>query len=371
MFSLFTQTRVSSVNEGVLGLHILDGEIRWVHVIGALPKARVSGHGILPLPSYAIEKGVLSYVESITEALGVLSKYNNIPVSIIIPTEHTHVFTVAVPLKDDYTENNSSKNKIDITQRIKEVMSSYIARETRHTLDDVICEYEIVGESDNNANTIHIVGITYPRSLLLSYTDIVRNAGFNNIFFESLPYSVARLHSDSKHTYLMVSIESEISYIALVHGSTVTALQKYEVGENNLIETIKSFLSIDHDSARRIHDKHGLRHTHHEPELLKRLQMLVQPLIDKLLSLREKHHISVYQPLHDRGPIQEIVVLGRGSHILGFIEHLEQALQLPVRHVDIWRLFPEVTRTVPEIDIHDIPIFAPALAGAVEKMRKI
>jgi hypothetical protein len=110
-------------------------------------------------------------------------------------------------------------------------------------------------------------------------------------------------------------------------------------------------------------------HTHREPELLVALHNTLSPVKKSIEDVLESWQ-GIYKHQTENSPVVEMVVLGEGAYGKGVLDYLRRISSLETRHLNVWRLFPEVHNVVPEIDWYDALRFAPAIAVALEKIRK-
>jgi Tfp pilus assembly PilM family ATPase len=178
------------------------------------------------------------------------------------------------------------------------------------------------------------------------------------------------MHTDESHALLLLSISREESHIALIAAGKVQKIERHPIGSESLVRSIMSFLRVDAEEARKIYERHGILRTHREPALLENLVGELSPVVQNLLTTYRGWYADEYSDQIERLPIADIVIFGEGAHMKGLLEHIRNATRVPARYVHVWRLFPQVHDVVPEIDWQDALAFAPAIAIAVEGMRK-
>ncbi len=342
----------------VLGITITNDRVLWARLVmnngGTLS---IQGHGRIALPAGVVVGGSIQNPHELVRALLPLRVHHLVPVACALPAHYTQVFKLSVPLEVGR----------DAEQSIQTAITDYIMHVPEMVPEDAVCEYEIMHNSETH---ISVHGTLYARSRADAYRLLLGQAGFREIETYSLPASLAHMHGDGAGPYIMLDIGVTETHIALVVGTRVAFIKTVPVGEENLLNTIQSYVHVSPEEARKIYKRYGIMHTHRESALRGALHKALVPITDTIQSIIDTWQDSTYTHQTERGTLSEIVVLGEGAHMKGLLDYLYRTSRLGARHINVWRLFPEIQDLIPEVDWYDALRFAPAIAVALEKIRK-
>lgn len=304
-----------------------------------------------------MSEGKIIHPQVVVQALHHLKKkYHLENVHVVLPEEQSFVFQTTV------TKGDSSS---EIQAIIEDHIVSYLKLHTKLPVSDVVCEYDITGQRDDDYDVS--VWAT-PRAIIDSYIQVFRQAELEPVSLEFGSHMVSRacLEDAGKETCLLVDFGNQKTHIAVAEEGIVVHSVTVPVGEAVLTPKIREFLNTSVAEAERIKKKYGLLRTHKEPALLSELFHELSPVRDYL----DRLYITWQRDFAGKNPIKRVVLHGEGTGVAGLRDHISRATSIPTEYAHVWRKVTLPTDRAPEISFEDSLKYATVLSCALHAMNQ-
>lgn len=354
MSFLFPETSSSSRTHDCVSIFPTDTGYVWVVMTSSGSSYRVLAHGYEPLAPDTIVDGVIVEQGHFFRACAPLRAYRNMPLIVVVPTELTYATTL--PLGQD-------RGEMSLDEYCQSIITEYAVRSLTFPSHDVVCEYTVIDQM--------IVATLYQKSILETYTSIFRSLGFSSIHYESLSYVLARTYADLDTTSLCVHVGSLSTTIALMRGACTLSMTTLPIGEYTVYHIIHGWVDHDDDLARKVYRRYGILPSHRDTRLYAALEGHVTPLIDTVREYEVQSHMYQYVPrAHTSSIPTRIVITGQGASMPGLKQFLNREVRSDIEEPPLSRfLYNDSDMRVPDIDLTDIPRYAPVLSAGIDYMR--
>ncbi len=195
---------------------------------------------------------------------------------------------------------------------------------------DILYEFHAVG-GDTKTTTFQVTAI--PKVVSQEFLTCFKSAGIVIASIESVGQGLSRalLPIDMRGTSMIVSIDGDITTVALAVNGVVSQHTMFAFGDNAFTEAISKKLSISNKEAETIKQEQGL--------LVDSSRKIFDAVIDDCAAL--VHHINeVYvnwRTAHKALPKLEAVYLtGAGSLLRGLDEYIAAGLRTKVMQANVW-----------------------------------
>jgi len=259
---------------------------------------------------------------------------NNHTIFLSVNTLQTYFGVFTIP-------NITGKDAVDtIKWKVKD--------ELPFSIEEAKLDYKIIPLPNQKKDPRSSVLVTaFPNKIYDILTGILREAGCHtfetaNATFEvsNLPYAFAQ---STRHLVTVVDIGQRITEIALYAGGRLDFLRKIAFGGELLSQALTQ--PIVTDKGKITLSIEEADHARHEDVLLgsenqnliagkieaSKLYPLIRPVLQRLTG-ELRRSFDFYSQEHGEG-IERIFLTGGGSRLKGFVQFVEQTLQVPVKPV--------------------------------------
>lgn len=240
-------------------------------------------------------------------------------VFVSIPTVNTFSRTIQLP----------DKIKSDLNNAIDLEVEQYIPV-PRNMLT---VSHEIISHNDE---TINVSLTAAPNGIIERVIQVCRSANIEPVLIEPSMNSLARLLINTEKgdlTTLIIDIEVDYTDIAILE-KVVKVSSSIEIGGSDFTQALSDKLNISLDKAKQLKILSGFSKGPQQDDITNALR----PLVGRILN--EVNKIVRYNKERlDGQDIDQILIVGNGSNILGLSDFLTNELQLPVRIANPWSDF--------------------------------
>lgn len=342
-----------------VGFDISDFSVKYLEFITHGDKISVGRFGELVLPEGLVVKGEIVRVEELAKLLKEWGAKEGRALC-------SSFFTVSLP------EEKSYLRVIQLPKIKQEEVPNAIRWEIEANiplpLDELVFDYEIVGSTENHQDHLDVAITAFPRSIVESYVRTFELAGLNLFALELESLALVRAAAsdiDPAKSIIIVDIGHNRASFAFFSGGSVVFTQTNELGGKVFEENIARSLGVDRVKAALIKKEVGLNKKEYEGKVFSALLPAVSVLLDELRRSISYYHDYAHLHEKDRN-IDEILLTGGDSNLLGLDTYIGSALKIPV-----YRFRPFVTArnrllpTIPPISRSQAMAFSAAIGLAM------
>lgn len=342
-----------------VGFDISDLSVKYLEFVPHGDKISVGHFGELVLPEGLVVKGEIVRVD---ELANLFKEWVSKEGSIF----RSHFFTASLP------EEKSYLRVIQLPKIKREEVPNAIRWEIEANiplpLDELVFDYEIVGSTEDRLDHLDVAITAFPRSTVESYVHTFESAGLNLFALELESLALVRAAAqdlDTQKSIVIVDIGHNRASFALFSGGSVIFTQTNELGGKVFEENIAKSLGVDRAKAALIKKEVGLNKKEYGGKVFSALLPAVSVLLDELRRSITYYYDYAHLREEDR-KIDEILLTGGDSNLLGLDTYLGSALKIPVHRFRPFagvrnRLLP----TIPPISRNQATAFSAAIGLAM------
>ncbi len=256
------------------------------------------------------------YSNLLKKALGVLlkkMKLSSKKVSVAIPAFNGLVMVADFPIM---TEE-------ELAKAIKYESRKYIPA----SLDDVNVSWEIIkdskSEEEGNNGKMKVLLVAAPKTEVQYYDALLKGTGLEVELLELETFSLARILSRNfkGENLMLVDVGAKTTNLVLMVNNSVRINRNIDVGGIDLTEAISDNMNISSKRAKEMKES--------GKNLFSGSLALKFPSVDYMIS-EMKRMIK----LQGIGSLDNIIVAGGSSEMVGFLDYLQKQLNFPVEKAD-------------------------------------
>lgn len=311
----------------VFGLDIGRSSIKVMQLEHAGKVPEIVGYGSVDFDVKALEEGVITKPEAISDAMHDLFKHH------LVGEITTRRAVMALPGYRTFTRSIQlpKLGQAELHEAVQLEVEQYVPM----PLQDLYLDYLITG-ADNENNNIFVVAV--PKKIVDSYLSLATKLGLEPILIEPTVTAGARFFVRDKHSD-MASVVIDFGSLTAtisIFDKTIVATSTVSAGGLVFTEAIRNQLGVSQEEAGDIKTKFGLDVSKYQSQV----SLALEPSLDKVVT--EIRRMLRYYEEHytGRGGIGQIVTLGGGANMPGLSDFLTNALKVPVRtHEHPWAVF--------------------------------
>lgn len=225
--------------------------------------------------------------------------------------------------------------------------------------EEAIFDYEII-QSSVKENYIDVSFTAVPSVLAESYRNVLKNAGFVPLAFETEPHALVRalVRPEEKDTQMILDFGQTRTSFIINSGRKIEMTSTTKVAGEALDLVLAKEFSISQEEGNNLKKEKGL-----SPPLL--------DVISQIKNEAEKHlnYWKTYIESHNTESfgkeIEKIVLCGGDSNLKGFPEYLSRELHLEVKMGNPWINITDFENYIPEIEFRESLMYATAVGLAL------
>lgn len=331
-----------------VGIDISDRNIKYAELIPEGNGHRLGKYGIVPIPQGTIENGRLINPAKLQEILSTIAKTNNFSfVRAVLPEAQTYFFQVTIP---DAPTIEELRNTIEIT------LDEHVPIPAVEATFDFKIE-------ERTSTEVTVSVVVTSNSIVESYTEIFTNAGLTLLSLEQEDEALARaiIKEGDDRAVLVVDFGEVKTGIAVVRGSRVYFTATVNMGGQMLTKTLVSHFNISVEEAEKMKRTYGLRRNSPDQDFFTLLINNISVLRDEI----NKHFIYWHTHPDEKGnprpQIEEIILIGGDSNLVGLPDYLEASLHVKTTVANVWTNIQMPAHGIPEIPLGESLAFATAI----------
>ena len=297
----------------------------------------VEGYGSSSFDPHAIENGVITKPEVIAEALHTLFEKNLVGkistrrVACSLPTSRTF----SRPMKIPPMEHS------DIIDAVRLEAEQYIPI----PLNNLYLDYEITHQDEQG---MEVLLVAASKNIVDSYHKTLEALQLEPVAFEPTINAASRIVHlmavSQSETAIIVDIGSITSDIA-VYDKTLLVASTVSTGGDNFTNLIAQNLHLSQQQATDLKNEYGISYSERQQRVID----AIKPSLEILTGGIEKS-IRYYseRAAKSGGEISQVITVGGGSVMPGFIQYLSKELRLPTQNLDPWQTINFTNLTMPD-----------------------
>jgi len=330
-----------------VGFDISDQSLKYIKLRREKKELRLVSFGKKAFPAGIIEAGQIRNPDALIKFLRDFRReLKNDYLIVALPEEKIFIGTIQMPLIKEEEIRGSLELQLE----------EHIPLQAKETIFD----YEIIKNTDKDHKEDHLdVSFTAaPASLVAPYCNVLKEAGFMPLVFETEPHALVRalIKPEDKRVQMILDFGKTRTsfFIAIGHRIGFTSTTK------TAGESLDKALSKAHSM------------TLEEGDKLKKEKGLSPPLMPVISEIRDeiKKHIDYWKSHRDEHnnphrDIEKIILCGGDANLIGLPEYLSRELCLSVEMGNTWINLTDFEDYIPEIEFKDSLMYATAIGLAL------
>ncbi|MEK7614470.1 MAG: pilus assembly protein PilM [Patescibacteria group bacterium] len=334
-----------------VGLDISDQAVRFIELLPGGANYTIGRFGEKKIPVGVIESGKIKDAVGLKKVLSSLrAEYKIDFVGISVSEEQTYLARMSLP----------RLKRSDIRGSIELQIEEHIPLKVGETVFD----YEIISENENGYD-IEVSAL--PLALAENYFSLFEDTGLTPLVFEIEAQAMARaiLRKGDVSTHMIIDFGETRTGLSIVSGGVVMFTSTLDIGGRSLDIAVQKSLNISPKEAERKKKEHGFLKDPKEKELFFALMQPISVLKDEI----NKHFVYWHTHLefgeHERKKIDNIILCGGDSNLLGFSDYLSANLKVPVELANVWTNVCSFDLDIPQITFNDSLHYATSVGLAL------
>lgn len=203
-------------------------------------------------------------------------------------------------------------------------------------LDQAVLDYEILGTSEVQANSVDVLLVAVPKTLTQKYLQIIQNAGLTPLSLETETIALSRsVVGDSTQPVMVASIGATTTDIAIFSGGALRFTRSIATGGQALERALTQTFNLEPGQAAEYIRAYGL-----EEKLEGKVMSAIKPVFD--IIVEELKRSQAFFTSRGNRSIARLVLVGGTANLPGVLVYLAEALGVEVARGNPWE-----TITVP------------------------
>lgn len=333
-----------------IGVDISDESFKFLRIDWKKKEKEIALFGIGELKQGSIEAGEIKDANAVAAALtSALKKYRSKFPYLILSLPEEKGFLRLIDMQR-IPEN-------EVRQALEFQLEEHIPISPA----DAIFDFEVLPQIGPK-NTMQVLMTAYPRSLIESYMDVVRLAGFTPVVFELESQAVARavVPKGAESATLVGDIGRTRTTFSIVWKGRVSFTSTIPVGGRDIDATLRDAFHITDKEAADIKIGRGFDYTSED---------IIKVLSPTLAQIKEEaaRQLSFWDHRKPEGEvsIKKIYFCGGDAHLKGLPEFFTRELGISAERARIWENLFDMTKYIPPISAHETMRYATAFGLAM------
>lgn len=295
------------------GLDISDASIEACEVSNRFGKLTVTAYGRRELEPGVVVNGQILNKPKLSDAIAELvqaGRFSTKNVILSIPESKTFIHVFPLPMAV------GQENLADAVQ--------YKADESIPlSFDQVYHDYQVLTQTENERDILYVAAF---RDVIDDFWHVLLQANLQPLVFETESLSLARAltHGEQFEGVLIVDCGARTTIITIYDHYGIRYSHNVPLGGNTFTEAIAASLKVSTDKAEQVKREIGLASPAGQPKGSLALEPIMKKIVQSI-----KQSIAYYQQ-RSGFVINSVVCCGGTSLMPGFIQYLQQQLQLKV-----------------------------------------
>lgn len=251
---------------------------------------------------------------------------------------------------------------------IRESIELQLAEHIPLPAPEVVFDYEIAHIEDKAQHFDANVSVM-PRTVVMSYLDVLHKAGLVPLAFELEGQSIARsvIKFGDMGTFMVVDFGNERTNISIVSGEMVWFTSSAEIGGSALTEAIIKDYHVNVDEAEKMKLDKGLLRTGYD-DVYTSIVSSVSVLSDEIKKNYHYWNTHGISSKHIKGEIEKILLSGGTASLPGLSEYIMTNIPVAVELANPWTNLFSLEEHMPPINFSDSLKYAAAVGLALRSL---
>lgn len=270
--------------------------------------------------------------------------------NVVTSVPESQVFTRVVTLP--------RMEEAEITGAIQNEAQQYIPM----PLERITYDYEVLGESETQANQIDVLLIAVPKTLTQKYFQVLKDANLNPLSLETETIALSRsVLGDSTAPVMIVSIGASTTDISIFSRGAVRFTRSVSTGGKTLERALVQAFNLEPGQAAEYVRTYGL-----EERLGGKVLAAIKPVFD--IIVEELKRAQAFFSSRSGRPIGRVVLVGGTANLPGVIVYLADVLGIEVARGNPWQTISVPSGFAREVLEEHAPSLAVAAGLALKEL---
>ncbi len=335
-----------------VGIDISDRNIKYAELVPTAHGYAMGQFGSVSIAPGVIEGGRIINTSLLEQTLRALAKEKKFSlVRTVLPEAQTYFFQTTIP-------DASTPEGLRMT--IELILEEHVPIPATEAVFDFKIE-------ERSGSDVTVSVVVTSMEIVESYVEVFANAGLTLLSLEQEDEALARaiVKKGDTHARLIVDFGEVKTGIAVICGSRVYFTATVNMGGQMLTKTLVNHFNISVEEAEKMKRTFGLRRNSPDQDFFALLINNISVLRDEI----NKHFIYWHTHSDENGnprpQIEEIVLLGGDSNLVGLSDYLASSLHVKTSAADVWVNIELPPHGVPEIPLGESLSYVTAIGLAL------
>lgn len=329
LFQKTARPRVSRAHRPVVGLDIGSSAIKVAEIQRSGRQWSLLRCGVQPLPQEAVVDGQIKQPESVTQAIRDLLAANGITTKqVAISLGGSSVITkkIQMPLMTE----------LDLEDQIAMEAEEYIPFD----IEDVNLDFHILGQ---NNETMEILLTACKKNLILSHTEVVRQAGLEpqvcdldlfclinayQTFIQPYAHPINPAEK-SQGMVVLVNMGATLLNVAIMTDNGLPGyIRDHSLGGRQIVQEIKTRQAVSWAEAEQMLSMPGMEAQHHSESALWQTELVIPFLEQVVQQIRQA--VNFHKTSHPDHPVTALLLSGGCALLPSAAKVIADRMGLPV-----------------------------------------
>lgn len=339
-----------------VGLDISDQSIHYAELLQKEGGHVLGRYGEKKIHSGIMESGKIKDPDGLKKILSDLHTNTGLSfVNVSLPEEQAYLVRMTLP----------KVKRSELRDSVEVHLEEFIPLKA----EEAVFDYEVIYENEHEYD-LEVSAI--PKLVAESYYHLFDGTGLIPLVFEIEAQAIARAvlpHKD-KGTHMVIDFGETRTGLSVVSDGAVMFTSTLDVGGRTLDEAIIKNFKVSPEEAEKMKKEYGLSKDSGDKEFFFTIMHTISILKDEI----NKHFI--YWHTHTeigekpRKKIENIILCGGDSNLLGFSDYLSSNLKVPVSVANVWSNVNHLENYVPEISLKNSLRYATAIGLSLGSIYK-
>ena len=255
---------------------------------------------------------------------------------------------------------------ITLPQMAEDEIASAVQNEAQQyvpmPLDQAVLDYEILGSSEVQPNSVDVLLVAVPKSLTQKYLQILQNAGLTPLSIETETIALSRsVVGDSSQPVMVASIGATTTDIAIFSGGALRFTRSIATGGQALERALMQAFNLESGQAAEYIQAYGL-----EEKLEGKVMSAIKPVFD--IIVEELKRAQTFFTSRSKRSLSRLVLVGGTANLPGVLVYMAEALGVEVARGNPWETINVPQNLNSEYLEEHAPSFAVAAGLALKEI---
>jgi type IV pilus assembly protein PilM len=324
-----------------IGLDISDEVVRFAELKRVKQHFELGMYGEKKIPTDVIEEGYIKDKAALVKLLQSIQQEHNLRYVVAsLPEDKSYLFKTQIPYMPEKDIRGALQFKIEENVPV--------------ALADAVFDYTLMKVPQPGDTTIDVTVTVLHIKVVLSYLEVLHEAGLMPLQFMTESQAIARvvIPSGDTDTYILAAIRETKTILLIVSDGTIHYTSTVAMGGNDIALSLKKEFGASDEEVQNI--RNG--------KMIKDKNEMLMSLVNTSSVLRDEiQKLILYWEGKGTGSSIQHIVLSGSDTLLGLDAYLARSFTIPVTVADAWKNIASLNNYLPQLTHRESLDYIPVL----------